>query len=66
MTPVRSGSETTTPPAATPNVDDYDYDAAGQRIRMLDGTGTSSYAYDAIDRLTSATDASRAPAALRL
>lgn len=44
------------PAAGTADVD-YNYDGLGRRIRMLDGSGTT-YAYDSLDRLTSATDAS--------
>jgi RHS repeat-associated protein len=36
---------------------DYDYDALGRRTRMVDGSGTSTYAYDSLSRLTSSTDA---------
>jgi YD repeat-containing protein len=41
-------------PSGTPDVT-YDYDAAGMRIQMIDGTGTTDYDYDALDRLTSVT-----------
>ena len=41
--------------AGTADVD-YDYDPLGRRTRMLDGSGTSTYAYDSLHRLTSATD----------
>jgi len=34
----------------TPNVS-FNYDADGRRIRMTDGTGVSSYAYDTLGRL---------------
>ena len=40
---------------ATADVD-FDYDVAGRRVRMVDGTGTSSYEYDAFGRVSSATD----------
>ncbi len=39
----------------TPNVT-YSYDAGGQRTKMVDGSGTTSYAYDALHRLTDVTD----------
>ena len=39
----------------TPNVT-YGYDNDGQRTSMSDGTGTSSYRYDSLHRLTSTTD----------
>ncbi len=35
----------------TPNVS-FAYDADGQRVRMTDGTGTSLWAYDSLNRLT--------------
>jgi len=34
----------------------YEYDADGERTKMLDGTGTSKYAYDQLDRLIEAKD----------
>lgn len=34
----------------------FDYDANGNRIRMTDATGVTSYAYDGINRLTQVTD----------
>jgi RHS repeat-associated protein len=34
----------------------YTYDADGQRLTMKDATGTSSYSYDSLHRLTSYTD----------
>ena len=40
----------------TPNVSGISYDADGQRISMNDGTGTSSWTYDTLHRLTSSTD----------
>jgi RHS repeat-associated protein len=40
----------------TPNVTNIGYDADGQRISMTDGTGTSSWTYDSLHRLTSTTD----------
>jgi RHS repeat-associated protein len=35
----------------TPTVK-YEYNADGRRTKMIDGTGTSKYAYDQLDRLT--------------
>jgi RHS repeat-associated protein len=43
----------------TPNVT-YSYDSDGQRTGMTDGTGTSSYVYDSLHRLTQSTDGSGA------
>ncbi len=40
----------------TPDVYNIMYDPDGQRTAMTDGTGTSSYSYDSLHRLTSATD----------
>jgi RHS repeat-associated protein len=34
----------------------YEYDADGNRIKMIDGTGTSKYHYDQLDRLTESKD----------
>ena len=39
----------------TPTVK-YEYDADGDRIEMVDGTGTSKYTYDQLDRLTESKD----------
>jgi RHS repeat-associated protein len=39
----------------TPTVK-YEYDADGNRIKMTDGTGKTSYTYDQLDRLTASTD----------
>jgi len=39
----------------TPNVT-YAYDTDGQRTSMTDGTGTTSYVYDSLHRLTSSTN----------
>jgi RHS repeat-associated protein len=39
----------------TPNVE-YEYDADGNKLKMIDGTGTSNYHYDELDRLSEATD----------
>jgi RHS repeat-associated protein len=39
----------------TPDVT-YTYDVDGQRTGMSDGTGTSQYTYDSLNRLTSSTD----------
>jgi RHS repeat-associated protein len=43
----------------TPSVNES-YDANGNRIELSDGTGTSTFTYDALNRLTSATDGSGA------
>jgi RHS repeat-associated protein len=40
----------------TPNVSGISYDADGQRISMYDGSGTSSWTYDSLHRLTGTTD----------
>jgi RHS repeat-associated protein len=34
----------------------YEYDTDGNRVKMEDGTGTSSYVYDQLDRLTESKD----------
>ncbi len=39
----------------TPTVK-YEYDADGNRTKMIDGTGTTTYVYDVLDRLVSSTD----------
>lgn len=39
----------------TPNVS-YQYDADGQRTQMVDGTGTTTYSYDSLHRLTQNTN----------
>jgi RHS repeat-associated protein len=39
----------------TPTVK-YEYDADGERTSMVDGTGTSTYTYDQLDRLTESKD----------
>jgi RHS repeat-associated protein len=39
----------------TPNVS-FTYDSDGQRLSMADGTGTSSYSYDSLHRLTQSTN----------
>ena len=39
----------------TPGVK-YEYDADGERAAMIDGTGTTSYSYDQLDRLTETKD----------
>ncbi|MDQ6735097.1 MAG: DUF6531 domain-containing protein, partial [Nitrospirota bacterium] len=41
---------------ATPNVSQLTYDADGQRLTMTDGTGTSTYHYDSLNRLTASVD----------
>jgi len=40
----------------TPNISRISYDADGQRTSMTDGTGTSSWTYDSLHRLTNTTD----------
>lgn len=40
----------------TPNVSHIAYDADGRRRHMTDGTGTSSWVYDSLNRLTRYTD----------
>jgi RHS repeat-associated protein len=40
----------------TPGVSTIGYDADGQRISMTDGTGTSTWSYDSLHRLTSTTN----------
>ncbi|HTA05912.1 MAG TPA: RHS repeat-associated core domain-containing protein [Solirubrobacteraceae bacterium] len=40
---------------ATPDVE-YEYDADGNRTKMIDGTGTSKYTYDQLDRLVESKD----------
>jgi RHS repeat-associated protein len=47
-----SYSDGTTPSAS------YSYTANGQRKTMVDGTGTTSYSYDSLNRLTSQTNGS--------
>lgn len=42
----------------TPNVTNLQYDADGQRLAMTDGTGTSTWSYDGLNRLVSSTDGS--------
>ena len=39
----------------TPTVK-YEYDADGDRTKMVDGTGTTNYTYDELDRLTESKD----------
>ncbi|MGA8726232.1 MAG: RHS repeat-associated core domain-containing protein [Acidimicrobiales bacterium] len=46
----------------TPDVT-YAYDTLGRRVRMTDGSGTSTYSYDSLGRLTSTTDGSGATVA---
>ncbi len=41
-------------PTGTPNVS-FQYDGTRNRTQMIDGTGTTSYSYDAANRLISAT-----------
>lgn len=40
----------------TPNVSNLTYDANGQRTAMTDGTGTSTWVWDSLHRLTSSTN----------
>jgi RHS repeat-associated protein len=40
----------------TPNVTNIGYDADGQRTSMTDGTGSSSWAFDSLHRLTSSSN----------
>ncbi|MEO6504009.1 MAG: RHS repeat-associated core domain-containing protein [Jatrophihabitantaceae bacterium] len=40
----------------TPNVSNISYDLDGQRTSMTDGTGTSSWTWDSLHRMTSSTD----------
>jgi RHS repeat-associated protein len=40
----------------TPNVTSITYDADGQRTAMTDGTGTSSWVWDSLHRITSSTN----------
>ena len=40
----------------TPNVSNITYDVDGQRTAMTDGTGTSSWTWDSLHRMTSSTD----------
>ena len=40
----------------TPNVTSIQYDNDGQRLSMADGTGTSSYSWDSVHRLTQSQD----------
>ena len=42
--------------AATPDVTRIDYDLDGRRTRMTDGTGTSTWVWDSLGRLTSQTN----------
>jgi RHS repeat-associated protein len=44
---------------ATPDVS-FDYDELGRRLWMTDGTGTTTYTWDSLSRLTSSTDGSDA------
>jgi RHS repeat-associated protein len=38
--------------SGTPHSVKYEYDKDGDRIKMVDGTGTTKYTYDVLDRLT--------------
>jgi RHS repeat-associated protein len=44
----------------TPNVSNLQYDNNGNRLTMSDGTGTSTYLFDSLNRLTSSKDGSGA------
>lgn len=48
---------------ATPNVSAISYDADGERTAMTDGTGTSTWTYDSLHRLTGYTNGSGAAVA---
>ena len=48
-------TEATYSDGKTPTVK-YEYDADGNRTKMVDGTGTTTYDYDQLDRLTEVTD----------
>jgi RHS repeat-associated protein len=47
--------EVTYSDGATPDVK-YEYNKDGDRTKMVDGTGITSYEYDSLDRLTATTD----------
>jgi RHS repeat-associated protein len=53
--PANRLTEKTYSDGTTPDVE-YEYDADGNKTKMVDGTGTSTYHYDELDRLTEATD----------
>jgi len=40
----------------TPNVHDIQYDADGQRLQMIDGTGKSTWTWDSLHRMTNYTN----------
>ena len=40
----------------TPNITNVDYDPAGRRVRMTDGTGTSNWTWDSLGRLRRSID----------
>ena len=42
--------------ATTPNVTNVDYDGDGRRTAMTDGTGTSTWTWDSLGRLTASTN----------
>lgn len=44
----------------TPNVSNVQYDAVGRRVSMTDGTGTSTWAWDSLGRMTRSVDGSGA------
>jgi RHS repeat-associated protein len=53
--PANRLSEVSYSDGKTPSVK-YEYDADGDRTKMVDGTGTSKYTYDQLDRLTESKD----------
>jgi RHS repeat-associated protein len=53
--PANRLSEVSYSDGKTPSVK-YEYDADGDRTKMTDGTGTNTYTYDELDRLTESKD----------
>lgn len=53
--PANRLTEVTYSDGKTPTVK-YEYDADGERTKMIDGTGTTSYTYDQLDRLSEVKD----------
>lgn len=49
-------TKTTYSDGITPNVTSISYDADGQRTALTDGTGTSTWAWDSLHRMTSSTN----------
>ena len=47
-----TGSPKSATPAANPSTVKYEYNEDGDRTKMIDGTGTTTYTYDQLDRLT--------------